>query len=226
MRKETKEYNFDWNMWTILENASKTADGFRKEYETLLNYIPNYRNVLDAFVRHGEPGILFLKIIAKYSNDCVRAHIEGRKTAGVTFCFATPVLYAFNIQPVTLEPWSVLGTVVLKRGTSEFLDYCSELGFTETSCSSQRGSLGAYLCDLATKLDFVVYDSPGICDTNANSFAFAASYLDIPFYQLNYPSTLTDERAKEYHHADFKGLISFLEEQTGRKPDMENCVKS
>jgi len=59
MRKETKEYNFDWNMWTILENASKTADGFRKEYETLLNYIPNYRNVLDAFVRHGEPGILF-----------------------------------------------------------------------------------------------------------------------------------------------------------------------
>jgi hypothetical protein len=53
----------------------------------------------------------------------------------------------------------------LKRGTAEFRDYCSELGFTETSCSSQRGSLGAYLCGLATSLDFVVYDSPGICDT-------------------------------------------------------------
>ena len=220
MKRETREYNFDWNMWTILENASKTADGFPKEYETLLTYIPHYRNVLDAFVKHGEPGILFLKIIAKYANACVRAHIDGKKTAGITFCFATPILYAFNIQPIALEPWSVLGTVVLKRGTAEFLDYCSELGFTETSCSSQRGSLGAYLCGLATSLDFVVYDSPGICDTNANSFSFAASYLDIPFYQLNYPATLTDERAAEYHRADFRGLIKFLEEQTGRKMDM------
>jgi len=162
-----------------------------------------------------------LKLIAKYTHDCVFAHVEGRKTAGVTFCFATPVLYAFNVQPIVLEPWSVLGTVVLRRGTAEFLDYCSELGFTETSCSSQRGSLGAYLCGKATSLDFVVYDSPGICDTNANSFSFAASYLDIPFYQLNYPYTLTDERAVEYHRADFKGLISFLEEQTGRKLDRE-----
>ncbi len=220
MKRETREYNFDWNMWTILENASKTADGFRKEYESLLPYIPHYRTVLDAFVKQGEPGILFLKLIAKYTNDCVRAHIEGRKTAGVTFCLATPILYAFNVQPVALEPWSVMGTVVLKRGTAEFLDYCCELGFTETSCSSQRGSLGAYLSGLTTGLDFVVYDSPGICDTNANSFSFAASYLDIPFYQLNYPYTLTDERATEYHRADFRGLIAFLEEQTGNKLDM------
>jgi len=220
MKRETREYNFDWNMWTILENASKTADGFRKEYESLLPYIPHYRTVLDAFVKQGEPGILFLKLIAKYTNDCVRAHIEGRKTAGVTFCLATPILYAFNVQPVALEPWSVMGTVVLKRGTAEFLDYCCELGFTETSCSSQRGSLGAYLSGLTTGLDFVVYDSPGICDTNANSFSFAASYLDIPFYQLNYPYTLTDERAAEYHRADFRGLIAFLEEQTGNKLDM------
>ncbi|MFA5322035.1 MAG: 2-hydroxyacyl-CoA dehydratase family protein [Smithella sp.] len=221
MKKETKEYNFDWNMWTILENASKTPDGFQKEYETLLPYIPNYRDVLDTFVRQGEPGVLFLKLLAKYTNDCVRAHAEGRKTAGVTFCLATPIMYAFNIQPVTLEPWSVVGTMVLKRGTSEFLDYCCELGFTETSCSSQRGILGAYLSDLMTNLDFVVYDSPGICDTNANSFSFAASYLDIPFYQLNYPFTLTDEQAREYHRTDFRGLIAFLEEQTGTKINME-----
>jgi len=59
MKRETREYNFDWNMWTILENASKTADGFRKEYESLLPYIPHYRTVLDAFVKQGEPGILF-----------------------------------------------------------------------------------------------------------------------------------------------------------------------
>jgi len=132
-----------------------------------------------------------------------------------------PILYAFNVQPIALEVWSVLGTIVLKRGTAEFLDYCSELGFTETSCSAQRGALGAYLSGLGVKPDFVICDSPGVCDTNANSFAFAAAYLDLPFYQLNYPPTLTEDRSNDITGEDFRGLISFLEEHTGNKLDMD-----
>jgi len=136
-----------------------------------------------------------------------------------TFCLAIPILYAFDVQPIALEVWSVLGTIVLRRGTAEFLDFCCELGFTETSCSAQRGALGAYLSGLGIRPDFIVCDSPGVCDTNANSFAFAAAYLDMPFYQLNYPSILTEERSERYHRDDYKGLIKFLEEQTGRKLD-------
>jgi hypothetical protein len=45
--------------------------------------------------------------------------------------------------------------------------------------------------------------------------------MGIPFYQLNYPPTLTDERARDYHRQDFKGLISFLEGQTGSKLDID-----
>jgi hypothetical protein len=67
----------------------------------------------------------------------------------------------------------------------------------------------------------IVCDSPGICDTNANSYAFASAYMDIPFYQLNFPPTLTDETTAEYHRRDFRGLISFLEEQTGRTLDID-----
>ncbi|HON58133.1 MAG TPA: 2-hydroxyacyl-CoA dehydratase family protein [Smithella sp.] len=221
MKRETKEYPYDWNLWTILENAAKTPDGFRKEYEQLLPYVYHYKDVLDTFVRQGEPGILFLKLLAKYMKDCVTARARGKKVAMTTFCLAIPVLYAFDVQPLALEVWSVLGTIVLKRGTAEFLDYCCELGFTETSCSAQRGALGAYLSGLGVKPDFIICDSPGVCDTNANSFAFAAAYLDLPFYQLNYPSTLTEERSEQYHRDDYRGLIKFLEEQTGRKLDMD-----
>lgn len=219
MKKETKEYNYDWNLWTILENAAKTYDGSRKEYETLLPYIHHYRDVLDAFVKQGEPGVLFLKILAGYMKDCVTAKEKGKKISLNTFCLSIPILYAFEVQPIALEVWSVLGTIVLKRGTAEFLDYCCELGFTETSCSAQRGALGAYLSGLGVKPDFIVCDSPGVCDTNANSFAFASAYLDLPFYQLNYPSTLTEERSERYHREDYRGLIKFLEEQTGHKLD-------
>jgi benzoyl-CoA reductase/2-hydroxyglutaryl-CoA dehydratase subunit BcrC/BadD/HgdB len=39
---------------------------------------------------------------------------------------------------------------------------------------------------------------------------------NITLFQLNFPPTLTDERATDYHRKDFKALISFLEEQTGK----------
>jgi hypothetical protein len=221
MKRETKEYNYDWNLWTIMENAYKTYDGSPKEYQTLLSLIPNFRDMLDAIILQGEPGILLMKLLAKYVRKSITAHDEGKKVAMTTFCFAPPILYAFDVVPLLLEPMTVLGTFVLQRGTSEYLDYCCEVGFTETSCSSQRGSLGAYLAGLGVRPDMIICDSAGICDTNANSYSFASAYLGIPFYQLCYPPTLTDERASSYHRQDFMNLISFLEEQTGSKLDID-----
>jgi hypothetical protein len=105
----------------------------------------------------------------------------------------------------------------MRKGTAEYMDYCCEVGFTETSCSAQRGSFGAYLAGLTEKPDFLVCGAPGICDTNANAVQFLSSYLDLPMFQLNFPSKLTDGRTGDYHRKDFKALISFMEEQSGSK---------
>jgi len=219
MRRETREYPYDWMIWSILHQASLSTAGTEKEYSRLLTLVPHFRDILDSFIKHGEPGRIFLDLITGYADLCITAIECGRKVAMTTFCMATPLLYAFDTAPVMLEAWTVLGTMVLKRGTAEYLDYCCEAGFTETSCSAQRGALGAYLAGLAVRPDFIICDSPGICDTNANSFAFASAYLDIPFFQLNYPSTITDTRAAEYQKNDFRELVSFLELHTGTTLD-------
>jgi len=219
MKKEAREYNYDWMLWSILDNAAKSCNGTDKEYVSLCNLVPHFRDVLDALVRHGEPGIRFLNLLSRYTRMCIQAHEEGKKVALTSFCIATPILYAMDVVPVCLEAFTVLGTMVLERGTSEYLDYCCEVGFTETSCSAQRGALGAFLSGLAVRPDFIICDSPGICDTNANSFAFASAFLDIPFFQLNYPPEVTGERATQYHRADFRHLISFIEQQTGKLLD-------
>ncbi|HOA45794.1 MAG TPA: hypothetical protein PKK08_12620 [Deltaproteobacteria bacterium] len=142
MKKETREYQYDWNVWTIIHNASSTYEGTRKEYDSLLALIPHFRDALDAIISQGEAGILLMKLLAKYLNNVLKAHDEGKKVAMTTFCFAPPVLYAFDVVPLLLEPMTVFGTFILQRGTGEYLDYCCEVGFTETSCSSQRGALG------------------------------------------------------------------------------------
>ena len=54
MRRETKEYNYDWMLWSIVDNAAKTRDGSRKEYESLLGLIPHLRDVLHTIISQGE----------------------------------------------------------------------------------------------------------------------------------------------------------------------------
>lgn len=221
MRPETREYNYDWNIWTIMENAALVKDGTHKEYESLLGLIPHFADALDIFIRQGEPGLRFIKLVANYIRACIEAKARGRKTVLTSFSMATPILYAFDLVPVCLEAFTIFGTVVLKRGTSEFLDYCCEIGFTETSCSSQRGALGAYLSELAVRPDMIVCNAPGWCDSNANSYSFAASYLDVPFYQLSYPPEVSGARANQFHRRDYLDLVVFLEEHTGRKLDVD-----
>jgi hypothetical protein len=221
MKRETREYNYDWDIWTILENAAMVCDGTPKEYRSLLSLIPHFGTALDAFMKQGEPGVLFIKLLAKYIRRCLTAGGEGKKTVLTSFSMATPILYALDIVPICLEAFTIFGTVVLKRGTSEFLDYCCELGFTETSCSSQRGALGAFLSGLATRPDMIVCNSPGWCDSNANSYSFASAYLDIPFYQLNYPSEVSGKRSAAYHRQDYRNLIAFLEGHSGNRLDLD-----
>jgi hypothetical protein len=221
MRPEVYEYNYDWMLWRTLEAASKVGDGFDKEYKHMLPYIPYFRGIVEPFINLGDPGITFFKHIDKYLKNIVTAHENGKKIVMSTFCFSPALFYAMDIVPVTLEVLTVLGAVMWKRGATDYMDFCVELGFTETSCSAQRGALGAYLARLGEEIDFIVINTAGICDTNANAFSFAKTFLNKPFYSLNYPASLNDPEANQYHRDDFKALISFLEEQTGQKLDQD-----
>ncbi|MBA4369589.1 MAG: 2-hydroxyacyl-CoA dehydratase [Desulfobacterium sp.] len=225
MRPEVYEYNFDWMLWRTLEAASKVGDGFDKEFKHMLPYIPYFRGIVEPFINLGEPGNAFFKMLSKYLKNIVTAHEQGKKIVMTTFCFSPTIFYAMDIVPVTLEALTVLASVMWKRGATEYMDFCVELGFTETSCSSQRGTLGAYLAGLGEEIDMLVINTAGICDTNANAFSFAKTFLDKPFYSLNYPASLNDPEVNQYHRDDFKALIQFLENQTGKRLDQDRLGK-
>jgi hypothetical protein len=218
MKKETREYNYDWMLWSIFRAASMALDGTPKEFEGLAKVIPNFKLIANTILRHGDPGMLFMKMLTEYLDDIMTAKQKGKKLCLGTFVTAKHLFFAFdNVVPAWAEPMTVFGTLALRKGTAEYMDYCCEVGFTETSCSAQRGSFGAYLAGLTEKPDFLVCGAPGVCDTNANAVQFLSSYLDLPMFQLNFPSKLTEGRTGDYHRKDFKALISFMEEQSGSK---------
>ncbi len=225
MRPEMTEYNYDWLMGGVLRAASKVANGSQKETDLTYRYVPYFKGIAKSFIDAGEVGVQVLKLFDKYYENILTAHERGKKLAVITFCFSPSILYAMDVVPICTELLTTLGNLVWKRGMFDYLDHACQVGLPETSCSSQRGALGAYFAGLCQPVDFIICDTPGICDTNANAFSFAASYMDKPFYQLNYPQTLDDERTSGYHVDDYKALICFIEEQTGKKIDYDRLAE-
>ena len=221
MRPEVQEYHYDWLMGRALSAASKVGDGFPKETELTYRYIPYFKGVAKSFIDGGAVGIQVLKLFNTYYENILTAHDRGKKIAASTFCFSPSILYAMDVVPICTELLTALGNIVWKRGMFEYMDYGCQVGLPETSCSSQRGALGAYFAGLGESIDFYVCDTPGVCDTNANAFAFAASYMDKPYYQLNYPQTFGDEKTEGYHLADYRELVRFIEAQTGNPLDYD-----
>lgn len=218
MKRETREYNLDWMLWSSVVSGSKVMDGTKKEYQALLRLIPHFRIMIDALLRQGEPGRLYMKMGAEYLDDIKTVHEKGKKLCFGTFVAAKDLFYAFdNVVPAWAEVLTVFSTMMMRKGTGEYMDYCCEAGFTETSCSAQRGSVGAYLAGLAEKPDFLICGAPGICDTNANAIQFMSEYLNIPLFHLTFPSNLTGRRITEYQRKDYKALIAFVEEHTGSR---------
>lgn len=225
MRPELYEYNYDWLMASVLNAASKVSNGTPKETALTYKYIPYFKGVAQSFIEAGDVGVQILKLFAEYYDNVLTAHSRGKKIAAITFCFSPSILYAMDVVPICTELFSALGGIVWKRGMFDYLDYACEVGLPETSCSSQRGAMGAYFSGLTESIDFYICDTPGVCDTNANAFAFASAYENKPYYQLNYPQNIGDQRTEKYHIDDYKELIRFLEIQTGKKMNYDHLAE-
>jgi benzoyl-CoA reductase/2-hydroxyglutaryl-CoA dehydratase subunit BcrC/BadD/HgdB len=221
MRPEMKEYNYDWLMGSMLSSASRMPAGTPKETDLACQYIPTFKKAAQSIFGTGDVGTELFKLLARYYENVLTAKEHGKKIVGTTFCNSPVILYAMDIVPVTFEAWTALAQLVWKRGMFDYFDYCVEVGMPETSCSSQRGALGAILAGLTEKIDFIICDTPGVCDTNANAFAFASEFMNVPFFQLNYPSAIGDDRTQKYHVDDYKAMISFIEQHSGKKLDYD-----
>ena len=217
MRNELKEYDLDWTLWSILNLASKVGVASDKELQGMLSMLPSRKGLLDALLQHRKPGTLFLEMAGNYFQHLMDAHAEGKKVCMNSFCFPPEICFALDIIPVFPEIITAFGTLIWERGMYEFQDYANEMGLTDTSCSAQRGGAGGFLAGLVAKPDMIVSNTPGVCDTNSTVVAFMSEYLKVPYFQIDWPPSVSDERALEYQRQDFRNMIAFLEEQSGDK---------
>ncbi len=209
-------YGYFRSMATMLKNSTD------RELKAALS--PMSSGEVDFFEiikQHGDIIQIASEANAEWAEELIHSRERNKKIVLTTYCYPVGVMYAFDCVPATAEVLTGHGCVQFRAGMSDFLDYSVEAGMTETSCSGQRASLGAYLSGFGHKPDFCIANTAGICDSNANAYHFYCSHEDIPMYMHDMPPTLTGKRATEYHRRDFRNMIAFLEKYSGKKTDWD-----
>ncbi len=157
-------------------------------------------------------------IQADYFKRAAAAKDEGKLIAWLNFCPAPELFWAMDIVPVYVE-----GTFrILTQGSSE--DVCRYIDLAEQHipdwvCSSDKATLGAALAGDIPLPDVIVHSSHP-CDSALASFPPMAEYFHIPHFCIDVPYW-NDERTYCYLEKELWDLVSFLEEKTKRKLDLE-----
>ena len=218
MKRRTKEYNYDWMEKSTFGIGATLFNGTPKEIAATIGLVPTFAPVLQTIVKSGEVGRLFCLVADDYMDRMMHAHERGKKLVLTTFLASNLLFDCFDgIEHCMAEPVTGYASLAFRQCNYEYFDYGCEVGLTETSCSAQRGSVGAFLAGLMAsgKPDLCVVGSEGPCDTNCNSMQFYADYAKIPLITLDTPPTLVDGRVEDFQLRDLENMIEQVEKLTG-----------
>ncbi len=226
MKKELMAFNYDWQLLVTFQNLKALLENTTPgEQEAIFSILPRRANTFAMLKQIGKAMLYLIDATCLWLDDLTYAREKGKKAVLTTYCYPVGILKAFDCVPINAEVLAAYGGLVFNRGVIEYLDHCVELGMTETSCSGQRGSMGAFMAGLGTTPDFCLANTAGICDSNANAFHFYTSKMNIPMYMHDSPPDLTGERAVRYNRQDFRRMLVFLEQQTGKKVDWDKLAE-
>lgn len=156
-----------------------------------------------------------LNIIA--INSILKALKHPENSAWVNIFTPVEILQAFDITPLSIE---CMSSFISGFECEDFFnEYAENLGVAETLCSYHKGFIGAVESGVLKSPRFAVTTST-CCDGNVNTVRYIADRKNINSYILDIPYEYS-ETNELYVVSQLKEMISMIEEDTGKKLDME-----
>ena len=169
---------------------------------------------------------------------------EGKQKLAFTFivCCHEEILRALDVAPIWTENFA--GICGAKRDAERFLNRAESLGFSRSLCTYAlcgigfdhwREELGEMPPDAPwggqARPDFMISTGQILCDPRAKWYQASQQYMpDVPIYNMDLPYPLFQSNKDHrdvwgYYHKyivkELRGLIAFVEEQTGKKMDYD-----
>ncbi|HUT83419.1 MAG TPA: 2-hydroxyacyl-CoA dehydratase family protein, partial [Thermodesulfobacteriota bacterium] len=173
----------------------------------------------------------------------VRAREEGKPLAYTFICCGyDEIMRAMDIVPVWTENYA--GICGAKRDAERFLERAESLSFSRSLCTyalcgigfdQWREKLGSMPPDAPwggqAKPDFMLSSGQILCDPRNKWYQAVQQYMpDVPIYNVGLPWPVYEDDIEvadvedyyvNYIVEELRGLVRFLENQTGKKMDWD-----
>ncbi len=172
----------------------------------------------------------------------MRAQEASEKGAPIAYCMVAScydeILLAMDVVPIWTENYS--GLCAAKRDAERFILKAEAEGYSNVICGYARCGIGFDI--LRHELGHIPPESPdggmarpsmllgssAVCDPRYKWYQSLGRYLDTPIYNFDIvvppiDANLADvkEYYVKYQLEQFKGLVTFIERQTGKKMDYD-----
>jgi benzoyl-CoA reductase/2-hydroxyglutaryl-CoA dehydratase subunit BcrC/BadD/HgdB len=173
----------------------------------------------------------------------VKAKQDGKKLAyGFIACSYDEIIRAMDIVPVWTENYA--GICAVKRDVNRFLERAESLGFSRSLCTYALCGLGfdhmrEELGEMPpnppwggqARPDMMISSGQILCDPRNKWYQAAQQFMpDVPIYNVGLPWPMYEDDIEVADIADYyikyivtelRGLVKFMEEQTGKKMDYD-----
>jgi len=178
----------------------------------------------------------------------VRAREQGKPLAYTFICCSyDEIIRAMDIVPVWTENYA--GICGAKRDAERFLERAESLNFSRSLCTyalcgigfdQWREELGSMPPDAPwggqAKPDFMLSSGQILCDPRNKWYQAVQQYMpDVPIYNVGLPWPVYEDDIEvadvedyyiNYIVEELRGLVRFLEEQTGKRMDWDRLSES
>ena len=178
----------------------------------------------------------------------VRAREQGKPLAYTFICCSyDEIIRAMDIVPVWTENYA--GICGAKRDAERFLERAESLNFSRSLCTyalcgigfdQWREELGSMPPDAPwggqAKPDFMLSSGQILCDPRNKWYQAVQQYMpDVPIYNVGLPWPVYEDDIEvadvEHYYINYiveelRGLVRFLEEQTGKRMDWDRLSES
>jgi benzoyl-CoA reductase/2-hydroxyglutaryl-CoA dehydratase subunit BcrC/BadD/HgdB len=171
-----------------------------------------------------QPGLMkstfgYLDVVSTYVERIATAKENGKWVASHGTQQPLEILEAMDVRGVFNEFWGVVSDIVRLESVPEALSVSVSTGTPGEVCSFFRNMDGLMHAGKWPRSDMFLYAS-SVCD-NVKSFHTLGRRYGIPSFGLERSYLPYTAHAIEFWKNEYKRLIAFLEEQTGKKMDYD-----
>jgi len=157
-----------------------------------------------------------------YYERILTAKEQGKPLAWVSIISPMEIFHAMDIVPFAIDPYAitVAAFAYFKKEDCKYFDLGDAWGYPSDACSPHRLCIGMAVEGILPAPDLLYAPSPMPCDSAVALFDVLADITKAPVFFANYEYRRNPHGVNHLTN-EFRELIRFLEEVTGRRLDLD-----